>query len=285
MFKILKDESRLNYETFLFPGGEVGVRIRGGDFTWRAIKADHQTIVARINDSNDVMRLVMLTDALRRIDSTPIRLFMPYVPYARQDRVCTPGESFSLKAFANLINSLDYENVTVVDPHSDVVAAVFDRLQVITQLDVVNKFDALIKTIMTNRGVFIAPDAGANKKTSTLASYFAHGEFIRADKLRDLATGNIKETIVYADDLSGRTVVIADDLCDGGRTFVELTKVLKVKGATKVILYVTHGIFSKGTKPLFEGGIDEIYTTDSFTDFPANLHGATVLNLEEMFKV
>lgn len=284
MFKILKAGHTAPYESHLFPGGEVGVRLKVEPFIWRALKADHQTIVARINDSNDVMRLVMLTDALRRIDPTPIRLFMPYVPYARQDRVCNLGESHSLKAFANLVNSLGFERVIVVDPHSDVVGAVFERLDIVTQLDVVNAFDAFISSVMASRATFVAPDAGGNKKTSALASYFNHSDFIRADKLRDLTNGNIKETIVYADDLSGRDVVIADDLCDGGRTFIELAKVLKTKGARKVILYVTHGIFSKGTDPLFKNGIDEIYTTDSFTDFPANLHGATVLEMEQAFK-
>jgi len=53
---------------------------------------------------------------------------MPYVPYARQDRVCVPGESFSIKAFAALINMLAFDRVIVVDPHSDVVAAVIARV-------------------------------------------------------------------------------------------------------------------------------------------------------------
>lgn len=283
MLKILKGGKQIEFTHFLFPGGEVGVRLTEESFILRGIKAPYQTIVARINDSNDVMRLVMLTDALRRIDSTPIRLFMPYTPYARQDRACNPGESFSLKAFANLINGLTYEKVTVVDPHSDVVAAVFDRLEVFTQFDVINRFDAFIRAVKPG-ALFVAPDAGANKKTSVLANYFGHTEFIRADKLRDLTNGNIKETIVYAEDLSGKTVIIADDIGDGMRTFIELAKVLKAKGAAKVILYITHGIYSKGASVLYEGGIDEVYTTNSYREDMATVDPkAIILDLDDIF--
>lgn len=265
-------------EVFLFPGGEVGVKLNPMRLDYRHAKGP-ATIVARLQSPLDVMTLVMLADALRRLDPAPVHLFMPYVPYARQDRVCVPGESFSLKAFADLINSLAFESVTVVDPHSDVVGAVLDRVKVISQFDVIHQFDAFIAAIHGKPVTFVSPDAGANKKTVELAKYFGHTEFIRADKKRNLATGEILETIVYADDLTGRTLVVADDICDGGRTFIELTKALKTKGAAKIILYVTHGIFSKGIGALTKGGIDEIYTTDSW---PVG-GDARVLNLVETF--
>lgn len=278
---IHKADQTFGVKMFLFPGGEVGIRVEVENFVYRAIKAPYQTIVARLRTANDVMALVMVTDAVRRLDpDTPLRLFMPYTPYARQDRVCNPGESFSLKAFANLINGLGFERVTVVDPHSDVVGAVLDNVRIISQFDVINKYDQFIKVVMTGRSVFVSPDAGANKKTSELAKFFNHDSFVRADKLRNLLTGDIKETIVYADDLSGLTTVICDDICDGGRTFIELAKVLKAKGAAKVILYVTHGIFSKGIEPLIKGGIDEIYTTDAFQ---TETGGMNALNLTDVF--
>lgn len=268
-------------EVFLFPGGEVGVKLDPTRLDYLSLKASSsQTIVARLQTPADVMTLVLLTDALRRFHPAPVRLFMPYVPYARQDRVCVRGESFSLKAFAGIINSLAFESVTVIDPHSDVVGAVFDRLRIITQLDVIHRYDVFIKEVFGKPVTFVSPDAGANKKTAELAKYFGHAEFVRADKKRDLATGQILETVVYADDLTGRTLVIADDICDGGRTFIELAKVLKAKGAAKVILYVTHGIFSKGIAPLLANGIDDIYTTTSYTHALGNLNA---LDVEEAF--
>jgi ribose-phosphate pyrophosphokinase len=279
---IHKKDQTLKVESFLFPGGEVGVKLDSNHLRYITTAAPYQTIVARLQSSNDVMELVLVTDALRQIDPTPICLIMPYVPYGRQDRVCVPGESFSLKAFAGVINSLNYVDVTVVDPHSDVTGAVFNNISIITQLNIINKWVDFATMVMGNQAIFVSPDAGANKKTSELAKYFNHQEFIRADKLRDLETGKIKETIVYANDLTGRTVIIADDICDGGRTFIELAKVLKAKGANKVVLYVTHGIFSKGHNELLKNGIDDIWTTDSYSTATGNLK---CFNLFETFKI
>ena len=73
-----------------------------------------------MTSADDVMTLVMISDALRQMDVKEILLTMPYVPYARQDRVCNPGEAFSIKAFSRIINSLEFSSVVVYDPHSDV---------------------------------------------------------------------------------------------------------------------------------------------------------------------
>lgn len=274
--------------TFLFPGGESGVKLDTQNLRYMGTDVPFQTITARITSAVEVMELVMVVDALRRLDSTPIRLFMPYVPYGRQDRVCVPGEAFSIKAFAALVDSLGFALITMVDPHSEVTPAVFHRtpIRVITQFDVINRYQAFTERVL--KGVtFVSPDAGANKKTSELAKYYGHSEFIRADKRRNLATGEIVETVVYTDNLNGlHDVAINDDLIDGGRTFIELAKALKTKGARKVILYATHGIFSKGLKPLFNGGIDEIFTTNSFYSiWPGGIgiERATVLDLDETF--
>lgn len=282
-------ESRLElkFESFMFPAGEVGIKLDVNNLRYKYFETK-QIIVARIQKSSDILELALIKDALSRFDDTnPIHLFMPYCPYGRQDRACVAGESFSLKTFAALINAMNFASVTIIDPHSDVVEGVFNNVKIIRQFDVINNYLEFGKRVLNGDigTIFCSPDAGANKKTAELAKYFNHAEFIRADKLRELSTGKIKETIVYADDLKGAEVVIADDICDGGRTFTELAKVLKAKGAAKVILYVTHGIFSKGVEELFKGGIDEIFTTDSWggvTQLNLGEH-VTTLELEKLF--
>lgn len=120
---------------------------------------------------------------------------------------------------------------------------------------------------MKNNNFFlISPDAGSNKKIFDLAKSINYtGEIIRCDKLRDISTGKIIETIVYKDDLKGRDVIIVDDICDGGNTFIQLAKVLKQKNAGKIYLVVTHGIFSAGFDGLGEY-FDGIYCTNSVKD-------------------
>lgn len=277
--KIRKGGRYLDCKFWQFPGGEVGVKLNADDYAYREEKAPHQTIIARIQNSNDVMALAMVKDALERFDETPIQLFMPYVAYGRQDRQCVKGESFSLKVFCDLINSLNFEKVIICDPHSDVTPALINRVKVISQFDIINRFLLFINRVRT--AVFIAPDAGANKKTATIAKFFDAEFFVRADKLRNLSSGEILETIVYREDFNGRDVAICDDLADFSKTFIELAKVLKTRNVGKIILYVTHGLFSGGFDHIFAGDIDEIYTTNAYRNIGDKR--VNVLDLEEKF--
>lgn len=271
-FLIKKGEFTFDLKQATFPGGEVLLNIENKHWLW-PIDNNPIQITARIHNSNDLFALALLKDAIVREYTRQgvvecvktINLILPYVPYARQDRVCCECEPNSLRVFADYINHLNFNTVTIIDPHSDVCGAVFNNVRILNQLSVINKDYDFIKRVVENVR-FVSPDAGANKKTASLAKYFEHKDFIRADKLRNLATGDIIETKVYCDDLKGQTIAIVDDICDGGRTFVELAKALKAKNADKVILYVTHGIFSKGEQTLLDNGIDEIWTTDSYKD-------------------
>lgn len=272
----------LPFSSWIFPGGEVGFKLDAAATNELHIAeklCNHSyRIWAPIKNSNDLMILAQAQEAIRSKDQfAHIHLVMPYVPYARQDRACDAGEAFSLKVFMGIINSLCFNFITIVDPHSEVTPALIDCPgSVRSQLDIIRAWPAFLERFAKKDAVvLVSPDAGANKKTSTLASFFSHKEFIRADKLRDLSNGNIKETIVYADDLYGATALIADDICDGGRTFIELAKVLKAKNAGKVVLFVTHGIFSKGFEPLFSGGIDEVWTTTSLFN-ASSLHSGEI---------
>ncbi len=275
MITVTRNDRTVTPHTFTFPGGEIGVKFDAENYAFKSLAGEPTIITARLTNSEDVMKLVMIKNALEHFTphspaSKYTALVMPYIPYARQDRVCVPGEAFSLQAFARLINHLNFDEVLVLDPHSDVTSALFNNLTVIPQIEIIQNYDSFV--MATRDALLVSPDAGANKKTSEIAKYLGHSEFIRADKLRDLSNGKIKETVVYADNLDGRTVVICDDIADGGASFTGLAQVLKSKGAKKVILYVTHGIFSKGTKVLFESGIDEIYTTNSYrTDYECDV--------------
>jgi ribose-phosphate pyrophosphokinase len=295
MFKITNNrKEELEIKSFLFPGGEVGIKLEPNNYKFFYNgDIEHFNILAKIHNSNDLISLAMIKDSLDRLSikfnckNIPVNLIITYLPYARQDRVCVDGEAFSLKVLGNFINSLNFNLVTIFDPHSSVSEAVINNCKVVTQLNIIEKFEAFRSRVLNSNSVFISPDAGANKKTADLAKYFEHKDFIRADKLRNLSTGEIKETIVYADDLTGVDVFVVDDIADGGRTFIELAKVLKSKNANKVILYVTHGIFSKGFDALLKNNIDEIYTTNSFinnfTGYMPVEPELNILDVEKLF--
>jgi len=269
----------LNLNSFIFPGGEVGVKIIRKSFcSLKRLK-----ISASFKDSASFLEFVMYINAIRENfgHDSIIDAYIGYYPYTRQDRVCNKGEAFSVKAFSQLVNSLKLNTITVVDPHSDVTAATLDNCNVISQETLVSKFLSLNNRILTGNVTIVSPDAGSNKKTYNLAKYFNHEKFIRADKLRNLQTGDIIASEVFIDNFNGSDVVVFDDICDGGRTFIELAATCKKKGCGKFILYVTHGIFSKGLDVLFNNGIDEIYTTNSY--YNGSDSRVKILNLEEIY--
>lgn len=242
-------------ETFTFPGGEVHVSLNDLEI------GDRIVVWAFLDNAEEVMKLLMTFDALRRIQPrSRIELHLPYFPYARQDRVCNPGEALSAKVIANLINGLKADTVTLYDPHSDVIGALIENVNIIAQEELLQE---LIPFAVEQGVALVAPDAGAEKKTMKFAQTLPEGaEIIFGSKIRETKTGKITKTTIKGD-VAGRKVLIIDDICDGGRTFIELAKVLRTEGAKKIYLYVTHGIFSKGIDPLAPH-FDEIFCYFAF---------------------
>lgn len=289
---LILDEQSLQlipFETFKFSGGEIQVKIES-DQKWK----DHVEIMiwATLHSSDDIMLLGLTVDAIRNKCYNPHLLAcIPYIPYGRQDRVCAPGEAFGLKYMAKLLTDMNFACITTFDPHSDVTGALLKangNVDIITQADIVSMWPLMKSAAAQSNMVLVSPDAGANKKTSEVAKVLGKDGFVRADKLRDVTNGKILETIVYTDNLHGKSAFIVDDICDGGATFIALAQKLKEKGADNVYLYVTHGIFSKGIDPLIKAGIDGIYTTDimfvkdKFVNDPS-LDKVNVLSIEEKF--
>lgn len=251
-----------NVGHFIFKGGEVQTKVEGWNGIDEANAPDQYAVIAHISDSNDLMSVMQISHKLKAAwpyaDSV---LVMHYIPYAQQDRMCEQDETLACKVFAQMINSLGYGQVLVADSHSDVMPALIDNCTNASRTDIIN--GELRATLTKTVCHLVSPDAGALKKTYSLAKDFGVGKIIRADKIRDTKTGSIVETVVYAEDLNGAHCVIVDDICVGGRTFIELAKKLKQAGAGLITLYVTHGIFSNGVQDLLSSGITSIYTTDS----------------------
>lgn len=258
--------SNIQHKTFTFPVGEMQVNL---DLTNHYPRNNRDCIVTFTFTSNaDIIELLLFCDAAKRLGFSLIQLTMDYVPFSRQDRVNAPGESFSLAMFANLINSLGFQKVVITDPHSDVTSALIHNVVVIPQA---HGFMRVMPLILKNSYWLVSPDAGANKKTYHLAksikgldnsSMMCRNLYgvIESSKIRDTATGDITGTVVHTEYCSGiDDYIIVDDICDGGRTFIELAKVLRAKGAKRIILFVTHGFFTKGLG-VFAGIIDEVYT-------------------------
>lgn len=263
MFEVDAIGTRITYKAFKFSGGEIQVKL---DDAETASNSRYIKITARLKSSDDIMELILLVDAIRRSGSgfpQAIDLICPYLPYARQDRVMTPGESLSLRVMCELINNLNFNSVEVWDAHSEVALALLNRSRNVHQSEFVLEA-ADEAELLGGKVIVVAPDSGALKKVLGVAKRL-DTTYIRADKTRDVKTGAITGTVVYSDPVGDQNLMIVDDICDGGRTFIELAKVLRPLTTGKIFLYVTHGIFSQGLD-VFNGLIDHIYTANLFND-------------------
>ena len=252
------------YEAFIFNGGEPHIRIIEELHTGAAFLKSNENkievmITTRLSSFNDLGKLLVAADALQRLGVQKMQLFCPYFPGARQDRVAVKGEPLTVKVYADIINSIGFDQVIVADPHSDVVAALVENIHVLN-----NHF--FVREVLTEKEnyVVIAPDSGALKKVYSLARFLGTADIVECKKVRDVKTGLLSGFEVFDSDLKGQPCVIIDDICDGGGTFLGLAKELKSKNAGDLNLIVTHGIFSKGLNALKEV-FTNIYCTDSFS--------------------
>lgn len=253
MTLILQDSvgNVVDFTVLTFSGGEEHIRLQQK----RARGTGVFHITADLRSSADIMRLFLLTDAVRQQYSSnvPITLVCPYVPYARQDRACAVGEALSLRVMCNLLNSQGYESITVWDPHSDVAPALLHHVRVVSQEELVMRYLDRQPVEQRPKYAVVAPDAGATKKAFALAQRLKV-PFVQGFKHRDVTTGNITGVTIEPVELPAQTaLLVVDDICDGGRTFIELGKVLTdVYPRCTNHLYITHGIFTQGLAPLLE---------------------------------
>lgn len=255
-----------------FAAGERHVALDMGTMTALAMfgHSNRFGITVDFRGSDDIIDLALLIDALKRNGSDQIDVTIPYFPAARQDRAVNPGEALSAKVIADLLQEIcPIEKIEIWDPHSEVVPALFPAgsIKVIEQHILAARYIKL----WNKSPVLVSPDAGAAKKIHKLAEY-AKLPVLYATKGRNPVTGDIEETqlaLNHADlDLKDkiRDLVIVDDICDGGRTFVALGKALKAyQPKARLHLYVTHGIFSYGMAP-FENLFDFIYCPNVMND-------------------
>lgn len=239
----------LSYKKWVFPGGEVGVKFDDLEdvnpkFNYHVnVSVIHQRITAE-----DQIVILNLIDALNQKGFTNIHLYMCYLPYARQDRVCSDGESFALKVFLNMLNTVKFNCLYTFDVHN------FDAVLNLT-------FNMKYRYHDYNSGYFlislrdygyldsdttiVLPDKGAAKKLDVVKDIHK-GKIIIADKTR----GNIGQVIHTIPENPSGKVLVLDDICDGGATFLSLAGLLTA--ADDVTLAVSHGIFSKGLVELLD---------------------------------
>lgn len=218
------------------------------------------------NDA-ELFKLICLVKSMREMyKGVRIDLFMPYLPNARQDRVKNPEDVFTLKYFCEIINSLEFDTVFIIDVHSNVSLALLDRVREIKPWDYIEK--AIHKIPVDKDLVAFYPDEGAMKRYSGgICLPFAFGV-----KRRNWETGAIEGLDLMGDTeaINGRDVIIIDDICSKGGTFYHSARCLKEAGAANIYLYVTHceSTIYEGELLKEDSLIKHIFTTNSLLTAP-----------------
>ena len=225
------------------------------DLSWMGMIPSAKKITWHYENDAELFTIICIRKHFANEDMI---LEMPYCPHARMDRVKNKNEFFTLKYFADVINSLNFSEVRIYDPHSNVCTALINNVSVTYPVNEVNK---VLKEINSDNIVAFYPDEGAMKRSTDYLS----GAYAFGIKKRDWNTGKILGLeLMNKEVVKDRDVLIIDDICSRGGTFYHSAKALKEAGAKEIYLYITHceNTILEG-ELLTSGLIKKVYTTNS----------------------
>ena len=215
--------------------------------------------------SNDnLMELLIMTDALRRSSASSITAVVPYFGYARQDRKAAPRVPISARLVANMYETAGIDRVVTIDLHAGQIQGFFD-------IPVDNLYGSIIfkeyiKSKNLPNPVIASPDIGG----VTRARYFAEKmglDMVIVDKRREKA--NVAEVMNIIGDVTGKDVIMIDDMVDTAGTMVKAASALKKNGATSVMACATHAVLSgKAYDNIDNGELDELIVSNTLVSMP-----------------
>lgn len=185
------------------------------------------------NDS-DLIKLMFLKKYIDTFKQD-VSLRIMYMPYSRMDRV-EGMSAFTLKYVAEFINNLNFKDVQVVEPHSDVATALLNNCT--ATYPTVHLLDFVMDKVDFDRNedYLFYPDAGSQKRYGKLKGF----KELVGYKKRDFDTGKITSLDVVGGADKTRKIIIMDDLCSYGGTFIMSAKKLKEMGFEEIYLLVAH---------------------------------------------
>ena len=271
------EKSDIKFKISKFPDGQQQITIEefepGDEFKWeQPILAYPVTIKSRLNSFMDLELIVCAKKSLDMLGFNNINLYTPYFLGARSDRQFEVGSNrYLADVMCPIINSLNFESVTVLDAHSNVLSNLLNNFKNVSNKQLVEWSILNIMKDNKQQGdsydknhIWISPDAGASHKIYKLADEIGYkGDVITCSKERDI-DGKLTKVNIPSFNSNNKDIIIIDDICDGGATFINIVKEIKPFVESKFYLIVTHGIFSKGFSELYEY-FNGIYCTNSYS--------------------
>ena len=217
-------------------------------------------LIQSTNQPNDnLIELLLMTDAAKRASAHYITVVIPYFGLARQDRKDKPRVAIGAKLMANLITASGAHRIMTMDLHAAQIQGFFDIP--VDHLDASVIFVPHIKSLDLPNLTIASPDMGGSYRARTFAKYF-NAEVVICDKQRKRA--NEIESMSIIGDVSGRDVVLIDDICDTARTLAKAAELIMENGANSVRAVCTHPVLSGDAYQTIENSdLTEIIVTDT----------------------
>jgi ribose-phosphate pyrophosphokinase len=209
--------------------------------------------------SDNLMELLLMIDAAKRASAYKVIAVMPYYGYARQDRKDKPRVSIGSKLVANMLTAAGADRVITMDLHAPQIQGYFDIP--VDHLDSSAIFIPYIQQMGLENLTFAAPDVGSANRIREIAMYF-NAEMVLCDKHRKRA--NEIASMVVIGDVSGKDIVLIDDIIDTGGTLAKSAGLLKEKGAKSVRALCTHPVLSGKARENIENSVlEELVVCDT----------------------
>lgn len=257
-----KIAQRLNYEMVEidishFANGEKRVWIKG------EVKGQNIALVQSFSHPTDehIVEFLLIADALERMGARHVNLVVPWMGYSLQDKVFRDGEPIAAKVVANLVSSAYIKRAFLLELHNSSTPGFFS---IPTQhMGAIDLFVSYIKEHFDLANcVAASPDFGGLKRARVFAQKLEL-DLVNIDKHRDLHTGKA-EALGVSGDVTGKDVLIFDDVINSGSTVVTTSEILKQQGAKSVHFLAAHGIFAKnGVETINNSQVDSVVITNS----------------------
>jgi ribose-phosphate pyrophosphokinase len=261
----------LQTELTTFPNGETKVWIK---HTPEEVAGENIILVQSFSQPVDshIVETLLLIDALERLGARHISLVVPWFGYSLQDKVFRDGEPIAAKVVANLLSHSYVKRAFLLDLHNTSTTGFFaipshhiSALQTFVDYSQ----ETFAAAFAEDRVVAASPDFGGLKRARVFANYLSGAinkpiDLVNIDKHRNLQTGEVSAIQIQGGDVTGKIVLIMDDVIVSGGTVVEAAKLLKQEGAAEVHFLATHGLFvGNAFENLSDPAIDSIVVTNT----------------------
>ena len=275
--------SPVDMKIFRFSDGEIGVSIQ------ESVRGSDAYIIQPTSEpvNENLMELLIITDALKRASASKVNVVIPYLGYARQDRKTRSREPITAKLVANLIEKAGADRVITADLHAGQIQGFFDiPVDHLTGIPLLGAhFKRLLKKELEERRVVVvSPDVGGVVRARRFAEMI-NADLAIVDKRRSHDIANYSEVMDIIGDIRGRVAIMVDDIIDTAGTLVNAAKAIQEQGAERVYAGAIHGVLSGPAVDRIEKScIEELVLTDTIPLSEAKqIKKITILSIAPLF--